>query len=79
MFPDAVHQQNAWLNKKDYDFVYKYMSMLPKKPLSQIITANIGTVTLEVFMFRDNKKNQCLAENIRIFQQSGRYLRLFDW
>lgn len=71
MFPDAVPSNKRFdLTEADYNFVYKYMSMLPKETtFPNYNNGEYWDSYVKFFMFGDNKKT--MPENIRIFNKVG--------
>lgn len=71
MFPDAVPPTKRFdLTEDDYNFVYKYMSMLPKESIFPTYDkSEYWDSYVKFFMFGDNKNP--MPENIRIFNKVG--------
>jgi hypothetical protein len=71
MFPDAVPPTKRFdLTEDDYNFVYKYMSMLPKETtFPNYNNGEYWDSYVKFFMFGDNKKP--MPKNIRIFNKVG--------
>jgi hypothetical protein len=71
MFPDAVLPAKRFdLTEADYDFVYKYMSMLPKETtFPNYDNGEYWDSYVKFFMFGDSKKN--MPDHIRIFNKVG--------
>ncbi len=71
MFPESVSPSKRFgLTEDDYQFVYKYMSMLPKETtFPNYNSGEYWDSYVKFFMFGDNKKP--MPENIRIFNKVG--------
>lgn len=71
MFPDAVPPTKRFdLTEDDYEFVYKYMSMLPKETtFPNYNNGEYWDSYVKFLMFGDDKKP--MPQNIRIFNKVG--------
>lgn len=71
MFPDAVLPAKRFdLTEADYEFVYKYMSMLPKETtFPNYDNGEYWDSYVKFFMFGDSKKT--MPDHIRIFNKVG--------
>ncbi len=72
MFPEAVEQEKRFLlTQDDYEFLYRYMSMLPRE--SDIAeyqdTTEYPDSYLKFFMYGDSREQ--IPSRIRIFNKSG--------
>jgi hypothetical protein len=70
MFPDAVPPKQRFnLTQSDYDFLYKYMSMLPRESNYPRYDTSYYDGFVKFFLYGDTKDS--IPPNIRIFNKVG--------
>ncbi|KAF0149020.1 MAG: hypothetical protein FD143_2806 [Ignavibacteria bacterium] len=70
LFPETRNaQKRFYLTKDDYNFLYKYMSMLPKESKHPGYDSTHYDSFVKYFLFGDSKKP--IPNNIRIFNKVG--------
>lgn len=70
IFPEASSDENKFnLNKEDYDFLYKYMSMFPRESKKPGYDSTYYDSYVKYFLFGDSREP--LDGNIRIFNKVG--------
>lgn len=70
IFPEASSDEMKFnLNKEDYDFLYKYMSMFPRESKNPSYDSTYYDSYVKYFLFGDSHER--LDGNIRIFNKVG--------
>lgn len=70
MFPGSVKQADFKLNKEDYSFLYKYMSMLPSQSdYPKYDTTEFFDSYSKFFWFKANKSK--IPDHIKIYNKAG--------